>query len=311
MEKASSNIRLNRQQIATIAMVVGGSLIASSAMALPSERREENGNKRGGEVRVYRTPERNQNYTPPQRQAAPTPAPVTRETAPPQQNTRQNENRGERFSQNNRPQPRDNNGDYRRDDNRGNDNRGGDNNYRGGNYNSNQNQRPKQPQYNNNYRPQPYNPQYNNNYRHEPQRDNDRRRFEFSNRSGNQYWGPNGNWTRWNYSWGDPNIYARRWGFDGYDARRGWRRGNTWYAYPSLWSNWGGWYSFFLSSGSWAFSYNDGYSPYGRYGDDCMRVQSRDWYRGGRAVVSYVVCENGWGDWREVPGTRQFEYWTY
>ena len=321
MEKASSNMGLRRSSVAFMALMVGGSLIASSAFAAPGDYRKDRDENRGSEVKLHRTPERNPNYVPQQRQTPPPAmtAPAARENPQPQPSySPRPDNRSERFSQNNRPQPRDNN-----DGNAWRENRG-DNNYRGndnrGGYNNAPRPQPApQPQYNNNYRNNNgyRTPQYGNDYRRDNDRndyyrhDNDKRRFEYSDRSGSRYWGPYGNWTRWNYSWGDPNTYARRWGFDGYDARRGWRRGSTWYAYPSLWSNWGGWYSFFLSGGNWAFSYNDGYSPYGGYGDDCMRVQARDWYRGGRAVVSYVVCENGWGDWREVPGTRQFEYWTY
>jgi hypothetical protein len=125
--------------------------------------------------------------------------------------------------------------------------------------------------------------------------------------------GPYGNWSRWDNRWGNANDYARRWGFDAYDPYQGWRRGNRWYSHPSQWSDWGGWYSFFFgSSGLWGFSYNSGYDPYlNNYGSSCQRVETIDWIRSERAVVSFVACRNRWGNWEEIRGTREFEYWLY
>ena len=252
--------------------IVGSALVAQSAVAAPSD---EN---RGKAVRIQRDNVRNS-----ERSNVPHNPPIINRSNDRQDNQARFDNNNDRRPNN---PPRFDNND----------------------------RRPNPPSYNNDRRPvQP--PSYSNDRRPvSPPNysNNDRRHFEFNQRNGRNFYGPSGNrWTRWNNSWGNPKDYARRWGFDGYDARRGWRRGNTWYAYPWLWSNWGGWSSIFLSSGSFGFSYSNGYQPYGGYGDSCMRVQTRDFYRGGRAVVSFMTCDNGWGQWTEVPGTRRFEYWTY
>ena len=140
------------------------------------------------------------------------------------------------------------------------------------------------------------------------------RHYEFQNRNhDHNRMGPYGNWQRWDNRWGNANDYARRWGFDGYDPYNGWRRGNRWYSHPSQWSDWGGWYSFFFgSSGLWGYSYNSGYDPYlNNYGNSCQRVETIEWIRSNRAVVSFVACRNRWGNWEEISGTREFQYWLY
>jgi hypothetical protein len=146
--------------------------------------------------------------------------------------------------------------------------------------------------------------------------------------------GPNGNWSRWNDNWGDPNAWALRWGFDGYDPQRGWLRGNRWYSNPNQWSEWGGWFSFYVAKddqntnydNQWGqspfarypyhqlgFSYsNYAFDPYlqdyfGRYGDNCMRLASQDLFRGDIVRISFVACQTMKGDYREVPNTRQLE----
>ncbi|MEK7661018.1 MAG: hypothetical protein AAB680_03145, partial [Pseudomonadota bacterium] len=127
-------------------------------------------------------------------------------------------------------------------------------------------------------------------------------------------------------------------GFDAYDPYRGWLRGNRWYANPSQWSEWGGWFSFFVyredsdysSANQWGqspylrypnnqlgFSYsNYSFDPYfqryfGQYGDNCMRLVSQDQFRGDRVSISFVACQTMKGTWREVPNTRQMEYGRY
>lgn len=203
-------------------------------------------------------------------------------------------------------------GDYRNDDRRDNDrhdNHRDDDNRRQNNWNngwnwgSNNNH--------NDYRRDDN--RKNNNYSWNHYDDNSRKHFEFGRREGQNYWGPNGNnWSRWNNSWGDPNYYARRWGFDAYDQYRGWRRGNVWYSHPSLWNDWGGWYSFFLSDGIWGFSYSNYGDPYyNSYGNQCLKMQTSDWQYGRRAIYSFVACLNRWGQYEEVRGTRNFEGWDY
>ncbi len=136
--------------------------------------------------------------------------------------------------------------------------------------------------------------------------------FHFKKDRGYDYWGPYGNWNSWNNSWGDPYYYARRWGFDEYHPSKGWRRGKYWYSNPSQWSDWGGWFSFFLSSGIWGFSYDSGYDPYySNYGNECLRLFDEDWYYGRRAVFSFIGCRDYWGRFIEVRGTRRFENYSY
>lgn len=135
-----------------------------------------------------------------------------------------------------------------------------------------------------------------------------RRDYHQNENRGASYWGPSAHqWSRWDNSWGDPNRYARQWGFDRYDDNRGWQRGNTWYASPSQWSDWGGW--------SWSFSVgNGGYSQYGNNGyyqqnAQCTTYRTQDWVQGRRAIVTYVGCADRWGQVFEQPGTRRVERW--
>jgi hypothetical protein len=122
---------------------------------------------------------------------------------------------------------------------------------------------------------------------------------------GRAYWGPSGrSWSHWDNSWGDPHRFARQWGFDRYDQYRGWQRGSTWYAYPSLWSDWGGW--------SWSFSAgngNYGQNNYYRQPTHCATYRTQDWVNGRRAIVTYVGCADRWGQIYEQPGTRRIESW--
>lgn len=175
-----------------------------------------------------------------------------------------------------------------------------------GNYGNHNYQQPRQQQYGDNTqygsRHNSYSSNRTPNYRH----------YEFQNRNhANNRMGPHGNWQQWDNRWGNANDYARRWGFDSYDQRYGWRRDNLWYSHPSQWSDWGGWYSFFFgSSGNWGYSYNSGYDPYlNSYGNSCQRIETIDWIRSNRAVVSFVACRNRYGNWEEIRGTREFEYW--
>lgn len=137
--------------------------------------------------------------------------------------------------------------------------------------------------------------------------------FHFKKDKGHDYWGPHGKWNNWNNSWGDPYYYARRWGFDEWHPHKGWRRGKYWYSHPSQWSDWGGWFSFFLSSGGiWGFSYDSGYDPYySNYGNECLRLYDQDWYYGRRAVYSFIGCRDNWGRFIEIHGTRRFENYAY
>ena len=144
-------------------------------------------------------------------------------------------------------------------------------------------------------------------------RRDDRWRDNRSDNRGARYWGPSGRqWSNWDNSWGDANRYARQWGFDRYDYNRGWQRGNTWYAYPSQWSDWGGW--------SWSFSVsNDGYnnggydngynSGYHQQNANCSVYRTQDWVNGRRAIVTYQGCADRWGQVYEQPGTRRVERW--
>ncbi len=137
--------------------------------------------------------------------------------------------------------------------------------------------------------------------------------FHFKKDKGHDYWGPHGQWNNWNYSWGDPYYYARRWGFDEWNPNKGWRRGNYWYSHPSQWSDWGGWFSFYLTSGGLlGFSYDSGYDPYySNYGNECLRLYDQDWYYGRRAVYSFIACRDFWGRFNEIRGTRRFEDYVY
>ncbi|MEN9855070.1 MAG: hypothetical protein RLZZ157_196 [Pseudomonadota bacterium] len=129
---------------------------------------------------------------------------------------------------------------------------------------------------------------------------------------GADYWGPSARpWTHWDNSWGDPNRYARQWGFANYDPRRGWQRDNVWYATPSAWSQWGGWaWSFSVSGGDRYDDYDDRYDDYDdRYARNCATYRSRDWVKGQRATISYYGCVDAYGRVYEQPGTRRIERW--
>jgi hypothetical protein len=143
--------------------------------------------------------------------------------------------------------------------------------------------------------------------RHDNRRDN--RSYD---RRGSNYWGPSArSWSRWDNNWGDPHRYARQWGFDRYDYNRGWQRGNTWYATPSQWSDWGGW--------NWSFSVsNGGYSNYNNYNgnnsysnNNCAIYRTEDWINGRRAIVSYTGCSDQYGRVYEQPNTRRIERWVW
>lgn len=156
------------------------------------------------------------------------------------------------------------------------------------------------------------------NYQNNHNRGNDhssRRDYRHNDRRGTTYWGPSANhWSRWDNNWGDPNRYARQWGFDRYDHNRGWQRGNTWYASPSLWNDWGGWNWSFSWSGSNNFA-NNGYgqhSGYNQYGHtQCQTYRTEDWVNGRRASVTYLGCVDPYGRIVEQPNTRQFERWLW
>ena len=248
-------------------------------------------------------PNQNNYQRPPQRQEGPTSI---------ERNDRRDARNDDRRNDHNNDRRDDRRDDNRRDDRRNddrhdsrrdNDNRHQNNWNNGWNWGSN----------NNNHNDYRRDDNRNNNYSWNRYDNNSRKHFEFGRREGNNFWGPNGNnWSRWNNSWGDPNYYARRWGFDSYDQYRGWRRGNVWYSHPSLWNDWGGWYSFFLSDGIWGFSYSNYGDPYyNSYGNQCLKMQSSDWQYGKRAIYSFVACLNRWGQYEEVRGTRNFEGWDY
>lgn len=150
--------------------------------------------------------------------------------------------------------------------------------------------------------------------------------FDFRTHSGHNFMGPHGSWRQWDNRWGDANSWARRWGFDDYDYNRGWRRGSVWYSHPSQWQDWGGWFSFFLSTNSaggngiWGYSYdnysndyyygqNSGYDGYSK--NNCIRLNAQDFIYGRRAIISFVACQTDWGTWQELPNTRRFEDWAY
>jgi hypothetical protein len=141
-------------------------------------------------------------------------------------------------------------------------------------------------------------------YRHDYRPD-----YHQNNRYGARYWGPSARqWSRWDNSWGDPQRYARQWGFDRYDHHRGWQRGNTWYASPNLWSDWGGW--------NWSFSWNNGgygnYGGYSQYSDNqCLTYRGEDWINGRRAQITYVGCTDRYGRIQEQQGTRRIERWLW
>jgi hypothetical protein len=159
------------------------------------------------------------------------------------------------------------------------------------------------------------NGQYN---RHDDRRDDrrDYRRdyrqdYRHDNRGGSSYWGPSARqWSRWDNSWGDPHRYARQWGFDNYDYNRGWQRGNTWYASPNLWSDWGGWnWSFSVGSGGYG---NNGYNGYNQYSNNqCTTYRTEDWINGRRAIVTYVGCADRYGRVIEQPNSRRIERWVW
>jgi hypothetical protein len=152
-----------------------------------------------------------------------------------------------------------------------------------------------------------YNYGYNNHNRHYNNYRYNNYRYDFSSRSGRNYWGPYGNWYDWSPAWGDPSLYARRWGFDEYRPGRGWRRGNVWYSHPRHWSDWGGWYSFYISNGIFGFSYSNNYDPsYSRYGNQCIRLETSEGTYGRREIYSFIACQNRWGQYEEIHGTREF-----
>ena len=158
---------------------------------------------------------------------------------------------------------------------------------------------------------------YHNNRGHQPGHSRSERRDNrhYDNR-GARYWGPSGHqWSRWDNKWGDANRYARQWGFDRYDHNRGWQRGNTWYASPNQWSDWGGWnWSFSVGSGSTShsnFGNNWGHnsSGYHQQNANCTTYRTQDWVNGRRAIVTYQGCADRWGQVFEQPGTRRVERW--
>ncbi len=162
----------------------------------------------------------------------------------------------------------------------------------------------------------------------------------YVDRRGADYWGPYGQWQSWNPRWGNPALYANRWGFDEYHPSRGWRRDTQWYNHPSAWSGWGGW--------NWSFQVRGG-DDYGRgrgwdrdrddwrdrrdrhrdrgygHGRDryedrysyrapvvrCYRQKSHDWIRGRKALVSYVLCTDPRGRTYEEAGSRRIEAWLW
>jgi hypothetical protein len=146
-------------------------------------------------------------------------------------------------------------------------------------------------------------------YRHQDYRRDDRQ----NDNRGARYWGPSARqWSHWDNSWGDPNRYARQWGFDRYDHNRGWQRGNTWYANPSQWSDWGGWsWSFSVGSGGYGNGYGNNYgnNNYYQQNANCSIYRTQDWVNGRRAIVVYQGCADRWGQVFEQPGTRRVERW--
>jgi hypothetical protein len=149
------------------------------------------------------------------------------------------------------------------------------------------------------------------NDRRDYRRDN-RRDFGQYNNRGSSYWGPSArSWSRWDNSWGDPHRYARQWGFDRYDFNRGWQRGNTWYASPSAWSDWGGWnWSFSVSNGG--FDNYNGYNGYNSHSNNnCAIYRTEDWINGRRAIVSYTGCSDRFGRVFEQPNSRRIERWVW
>jgi len=154
----------------------------------------------------------------------------------------------------------------------------------------------------------------------------------YVDRRGADYWGPHGQWQSWDTGWGDPAVYANRWGFDEYHPSRGWRRDKQWYAHPSAWSDWGGWnWSFQVRGGDdygrgrgWDRDRDDRHDRRdrhrGRYEDRygyrapvvrCYRQQSHDWIRGRKALVSYVLCTDPRGRTYEQQGSRRIEAWRW
>lgn len=145
------------------------------------------------------------------------------------------------------------------------------------------------------------------------QRREDRRDHRYTDNRGARYWGPSGRqWAQWDNSWGDPNRYARQWGFDRYDYNRGWQRGNTWYSNPSQWNDWGGWsWSFSVGNGSYNNGYGNNYggNTYYQQNANCSIYRTQDWVNGRRAIVVYQGCADRWGQVFEQPGTRRVERW--
>lgn len=157
----------------------------------------------------------------------------------------------------------------------------------------------------------------------------------YVDRRGTDYWGPYGQWQSWEPRWGNPALYANRWGFDEYHPSRGWRRDGRWYAHPSAWSGWGGWnWSFHVRGGDddgrhrqWDRDrddrrdrhdrldrYRDRYED--RYGYRapvvrCFRQQTHDWIRGRKALVSYVLCTDPRGRTYQEAGSRRIEAWLW
>jgi hypothetical protein len=141
----------------------------------------------------------------------------------------------------------------------------------------------------------------------------------YVDRRGANYWGPYGQWQSWDPRWGNPAVYANRWGFDEYHQGRGWRRDKQWYAHPSAWSDWGGWnWSFQVRGGDdygrhrhWDRDrYEDRYS-YRAPAVRCYRQRSHDWIRGRKALLSYVLCTDPRGRTYEEAGSRRIEAWVW
>jgi hypothetical protein len=149
-------------------------------------------------------------------------------------------------------------------------------------------------------------------YHNRGRRDYDRRD---NDRRGSSYWGPSARyWSHWDNSWGDPHRYARQWGFDRYDYNRGWQRGNTWYATPSHWNDWGGWnWSFSVGSGGYnGYNGYNGHSGYNGYSNNqCAIYRTEDWINGRRAIVTYTGCADRFGRVYEQPNTRRIERWVW
>jgi hypothetical protein len=146
-------------------------------------------------------------------------------------------------------------------------------------------------------------------------RRDDRRDYRHFDRRGSNYWGPSArSWSRWDNSWGDPHRYARQWGFDRYDYNRGWQRGNTWYASPSQWNDWGGWnWSFSVGNGGFTnYNNHNGYNGYNSYSNNnCAIYRTEDWINGRRAIVSYTGCADRFGRVFEQPNSRRIERWVW